>query len=419
MGCQNQTATADSNYVKLRYIEEEKWGQDPSAGNMQNLRFTSESLSLRRSLITSDVISDDWQIKRVLPFDANAFGEIRGELSKYTYDDFIRSVMGEEWKDTCAPSCGGCPAGIFNGKIKFHESCALDIDTLTGKIITFDETFDHLSNNEKIVLVLGADNTDSSLYVVYPEMPDDEEIGDGDGEAPIGTYIENGRENASFYIEKEFSDVTGDNILSYSGMVVDRMSLTAEVGAKTTVAFSFLGKIDSPRAQSLLTGRTAAPISEIMDSSGNSKIYISWIEVNESGENITKDISDPLMKSISINIDNNLQNKYCVGVRKSTAIWRGRFSVTGSMTIYLQDFNLYKKIQRYVESESFRVMFTVGDLDSVHYQKRDCYAFYMPKVNITDMRIIASGANRDVIVKLDYRALKDDGSGKTLIISRT
>jgi len=415
MTCRDQTPTADADYVKIRYIEEDSWGQDPGSGDMQELRFTAESLRKIRSMAVHDRISDARQVKRISPTGFHTAGEINGRFSKGTYDDLIRGALGGTWDDTCVSSCSGCFASVVDGNLRYADSCRPAIDRLVGRVIRFDETFAADGNN-RAVLVLGADDDHPDHYIVYPRLPADEGEGQGGGNDAEGKYIENDREQTSFYIEKEFIDLeSGEDILSYSGMVVDQMSVNVRAAAVPTISFSFLGKRESIRSQPLLSGRIEKTATDVMGPGARGKTYISWQSTDDSGDTVTSGLDGLAVRSVSLDVKNNLQVKNCVGVLNPTAIRSGRFSVTGSMSIYFQDFGLYRKFHELRENDPFSMMFTAGDLDS---EDHGCYCFYAPATYMTTSKITAGGVNRDVMVDIGYQAAVDGLHEKTLIISR-
>jgi len=227
----------------------------------------------------------------------------------------------------------------------------------------------------------------------------------------LGSRITNGGDEISFYIEKEFTDIADGStkrILSYSGMMVDRMSISVEAEAKTTVAFSFMGKTGATRTSTLLDDPEEATTTDVLTSTAKGATYISW----EDSAGDTQSIDDAVIRSLTLDVANNLRNKTAIGTLGSIDVGQGRFSATGTFSMYLRDFNLY---ERYLSNDSFAIMFTIGDMDN-----DDCYGFYMPRVKITNSSIVAGGPDQDVMVDIGYQALRGDtdDADRTLYISK-
>lgn len=89
--------TATSNLARLRYIREDTFGETPSTGNSQDIRFTGESLSFSLQTETSQEIRSDRQVADLIQVGAETSGDIQFELSFGSFDDFIAAALGGEW----------------------------------------------------------------------------------------------------------------------------------------------------------------------------------------------------------------------------------------------------------------------------------------------------------------------------------
>jgi len=497
MTCTNKKTTGDTSGFELRYIEEECWGETTDIDDdakMQKLRLTSESLGVDRSTVVSDEIISDRQITDLIPTSFSAAGDINGEFSKDTYDDFIRSATGGEWESNDSSIwtldnsrgnvgvnsslqivySGGTIPSFFIGqeltfsgfttagnnktitikaltttlitptdttgmaheaftaskvirvvskqskgvvvkdsgkKLVFPENYRPAVDEIVGKMIRLSGFKNDASVNNMTVLVTKG-NASTGEYTVSPTLPKDVAAGSTD----IVTIhpeltMSNGSEDVSFYIEKEFTDIAGDNdkkILTYLGMMVDRMSINIEAEAKTTIAFSFMGRTGGSITSSFKSEPLEPTTTDVLISTARGAAIIKW---DENGTD--KSIDSAIIRSMSIEVSNNLRGKTAIGTLGSVDMGLGRFSTTGTFTMYLENFSLYK---RYLENDSFSITFTVGDMDS-----SNCYMFHMPKVKIINSSVVAGGPDQDVMVEIGYQALRgeEDDFDKTLYISKT
>ena len=87
------TNLADTSRAGLAYKIESEWGETPTSGNIKPLRFTSENLKIERQTTVSEEIRPDRQITDLIATNFSANGEINGEFSVDTYNDFMRAAL--------------------------------------------------------------------------------------------------------------------------------------------------------------------------------------------------------------------------------------------------------------------------------------------------------------------------------------
>lgn len=89
--------TLQSNVnVELRYGAETTFGTQSSAAG-QVLRRVSSTLALTKDVFTSNEVRPDQQISDMRHGVKRVGGQISGELSKATYDDFIAAALRSTW----------------------------------------------------------------------------------------------------------------------------------------------------------------------------------------------------------------------------------------------------------------------------------------------------------------------------------
>jgi len=489
--CTDQIATADTSGVELRYVTEECWGEETDltaadGKQLQKLRFTSESLGLDRSTVVSDEINSDRQISDLIPTNFSAVGDINGEWSTDTYDDFIGSALCSQWADADEDMLwvdhevdawinvgGGLRFSVPADAPRLADGTTLlqvgqkitlsgfstagnngekTIATSSDAVMTFSETMTQegdatnkkpvtikssvitgvsvdngelvvptkynpingllyqtiqlknlsAANNIRVTVTGEREDGTNTRHTVTPSLTTQAATTAHASHFDVVSSTKNGSEEISFYIEKEFSDIadgTDKRILSYSGMVVDQMSIALEAEAKSTIRFSLLGKSSADRTATLIDDPADATSTDIISSSITGETNIVW----DGGST-----DESIIKSISIDTSNNYRNKTVIGQLGSIDVGKGRFSVTGSISLYLSDFDIYS---RFLDNESFSLAFTLGG------DGKDGYSFLMPKVKITNSSIVAGGPDQDVMVDIGYQAL-GSGSTKTLYISK-
>ena len=88
---------ADSLRHKLSYVAESTRGTTPATPTLNVLRNTGVTLGMSKTLVATEEARSDRQ--RLLPKHGNkqVGGDISGELTYGTYDDFLEAVLGGTW----------------------------------------------------------------------------------------------------------------------------------------------------------------------------------------------------------------------------------------------------------------------------------------------------------------------------------
>jgi hypothetical protein len=384
-----ETATADTNQTTLRFIEEEEWGTVPSSGDMQELRFTGESLGIERATTVSEEIRSDRQISDLIPTKVEAAGDINIEMSYGSYDEFIRSALCNDW-GTAIDEPLPASAAEDSGELMMDTS---DVPAVI-KGMAFEMSGASNAENNRIFIITDIVETGLTTSItVSPALKTDA----FSGEVRIkGTPIVNGVDTTSFYMEKEFLDV--DKIVSYAGMVVDTMSLSVEAESKITGSFNFMGKSGNTETATKNPGNVLASTSTDIISSGT-----------QDGTILEGATEIALIKSLTLEAGNNLRGKTAVGVVGNIGVGKGRFNVTGSLSAYFDDYRIYDK---YLKNSSTSLVFSLSD------PKAGTYVFNLPHIKFTESSLVAGSPDEDVMVDGGYQALMDPRSRKTLIITK-
>lgn len=199
--------------------------------------------------------------------------------------------------------------------------------------------------------------------------------------------LENAATRTSFVMEKEFSDI--NEFLSYHGCMVNTFSLEIPAQGKITGSFEFLGLNEAAAGATIATIGTpiAATTTPIVNSIDN----ISGVE--EGGSAFSGCID-----RISLNFNNNLRTKNCVGVVGASDVGFGKMQISGVFRAHYQSRALYeKKLNQTASSLQWTVTDSLGN----------AYIFLIPEIRYTDGQVVAGGNNQDVIADLSFTAIKD------------
>lgn len=222
-------------------------------------------------------------------------------------------------------------------------------------------------------------------------------------EAWSNDVLKNGVTAKAFTLEKTYELGATDEFLRYTGMLPDTMSLNIEAGAIITGNMGFVGK-GGTVASAAISGATYAD--------GNSNGVMS--ATNDFASLSLQGLSPtPKIRTLSLNVANNLRAQRAVGNLDAVGVGSGRFVVTGSLEAYFESKALY---QKYLDAASGQLQFTLG---SVTNEK---YTINLPKIKFTTGQVQTPGNDQDIMATMEFQALFDSSGSPandaTMIITR-
>jgi len=182
-----------------------------------------------------------------------------------------------------------------------------------------------------------------------------------------------------FSIETAFQDV--NQFMEQDGMVPGTFSLEVATGAIVTGTIGFEGR-ETSLVQSTVLGDAANYT--ILDSQPGEVV------------NATTDVGDlvkdgaPLLaciQSISLNGEAGLRMQNCVGSKFPRGIGTGRFNLTGSMTVYFENEELFTD---FIDHETVSLEFSITDSEGM------AYFFTIPALKISQNEIAPVSPNSAV-----------------------
>lgn len=209
--------------------------------------------------------------------------------------------------------------------------------------------------------------------------------------------IKNGIAQTAFTFEKTFEAGATDQYHRFTGCVADTLSLSIQAGQVVTGSFGFLAK-GASTAQAIISGATytGANENDVINAASN------FASLAVTG------VTSPELTALNLKITNNLRQQQVVGSIDSRGIGTGRFEVTGDMTVYFENEEIY---DLFLAGTATDLTFTLGGASTKKYQ------FDMDKIKFESGEIVAGGNDQDVLAKMTFRALFD--TDNTLTITRT
>lgn len=205
----------------------------------------------------------------------------------------------------------------------------------------------------------------------------------------------------SYTIEQSFLDHKPIDYQYVSYMIPDSLTLNMSSADFITMNTSFVGA-DAQASTVRIAGATdvAAPQNPVMNTSSN-VAQIARGDAKIEGANYVNELT--------VEINNNARRRTAVGIFGAWSVGVGEFAVTGSMSTYFSNADL---LQDLINNRETSLNFVVKDNDN------HAYFFDMPRVKYSSGNPEVSGKNEDVMLPLEYQAIRDPDLGYTLSLGR-
>ena len=370
---------SDSNREQMRYVEEDTWGTTPATRDLQELRILSESLKHTIENVTSNEIRNDRQITGLIQTGSSAGGDIAFELSYDSYDEFLEGALWSDWSadlNISAATIAATASGFTDSDSGFGSVVA-------GEWIKVAGFTGNSGENEGYYLVTAA----AAGTLTTSPVPTSTEAA-GATVTVKGSYLRNGTTEHSYSIERKLTDLSPDVHFPYTGMVVNTLNMEVASKAVITGSFGFIGEEGSVSATAMSSGSvTDAGTTDPLNANANVANVL---------ENDTA-VTTCLVKAMGFSLNNNVRGLDSVGLTGNCDIGVGVVDLTGTLTAYLKNKDLYQKfLDGTASSLSFRVADSAGN----------AYIFTFHNIKFSDDAPAASGANTDIMDNLTWTALR-------------
>lgn len=182
-----------------------------------------------------------------------------------------------------------------------------------------------------------------------------------------------------------------DNTSHYTrflGLVANSMSLSIEAGAIVTGSFELMGKFGSAGTAAVAGATYAdAPQDRVINAASHF------------ADLVVTGITAPLIRSLSLNITNNMRAQNAVGAIDAVGMGAGRFEVTGSIEAYFKTGAL---MTAFLDHEDLGLSFTLGT------EAGSRYKIDIPTIVLTGSPGgNASGNDADIMTTLNFTGVLD------------
>ena len=204
-----------------------------------------------------------------------------------------------------------------------------------------------------------------------------------------------------FSVETAYADIS--QYMLQDGMVPGTFSLEVAAGSIITGTIGFQGRATSlSQTTTLADGGTYTVLG-----AQTGEVVNATTDVG----NLTKDGTDfsACLQTISLSGEANLRQQACVGSKFSRGIGAGRFNLTGSMTVFFEDEQLFTD---FIEHETVSLSFSVTDAEG------NAYYWTVPAVKISQDQIAPGGIDQDVFENIEFTSFRDAATECMLQVDR-
>lgn len=400
---------ASGAFGQLRYIPEATQGVTPGSGNGLNLRMTNQSFKAAVKTAKSNEISSTRMVSGSANVDIDVDGGFEFELSGKEYDPFIESAIY------------GSFAHYGTAGLGTTFSCTTAAGSITAAVApTTTSAFTNLANGSwfKLNPPAGASTAVKNYFAdkwfkvsgttatVITLDASTQISGAGLGITAVAGYsitqsvVSNGNTNKFFTFEYDQTDIA--QRLWYKGCQTNTMSLKLEVGSIITGSFGFIGMAHDISATTVLPGSPVASQSlEVMNAVTDVGM------VMENGSNLLT--SGSFIKSVSLDVNNNLRAQKSVGVYGNSGVGTGELAVSGSMEVYFTDATYYRK---WLDGTNTNLAIGMADAAG------NGYLIELDKVKFKDGGLGGFGKDSDVMLSLPFDAFYNAATGRGIRVTR-
>jgi hypothetical protein len=374
---------AVGSLVEIAYVPEVTFGVTPVSASFQAVRDVSFGVNLQKEAYQSEERRTDRQRQDVRHGYRSVTGDIGGELSQQSWDDFIQAAMGGTWATGVSAPFTGVASSIPNNRFTVTSANFPTLGVRVGDVFAVtaspavpgltDRLYTALSVGVSTIRVepgtIGFTGTTSAIVAV------------------AGRKVGMGNSYRSFTIERWLTDL--NLYQQFRGVRVNQMTISVPASGLVTATFGFMGQDGTGFSSTTVASAYIPSIQTTPFAAVNGELY-------EGGQTMG------FVTSAEFSINNNLAGPQVVGRNTTPNMLFGRFAdVTGTLTVLFTSPDMYNKFV--TESESTLIL---------RLQDRDDMTATTQYVNFTFPRVKYSGGDIDdspdtgITITMPFVALK-------------
>ena len=375
----------------VAYKKETTWGT--LAGNTagKQLRRVTADFNLTKESYESNELRTDRQVADVRHGVRSAEGSINGELSSFTYADFMQSLVARDFVNGAALT--GLTITIAAGvgslwTITRTAGSWLTDGIQVGNVVRFTAALNAGNLNKNLLVAAITSATTMSVIVLNGTVLTAQSAIAAVAMSVTGrgTFVPaTGHTDDSYTIEEWYSDIAQSEV--YTGMKVGSMAVQLPATGLSTVDFSFMGKDLALTGTSQYYTAPTAQRTEGVYAAVNGVLLVAGAPV-------------ALITSADFSVERGMENATAVGSNSVAEIFTGRIRVSGNLSVYFQD----AVFREYFNAEtpvSIVMVLTADNSAAANF-----ISFTLPKVKLGSFT--KADSELGIVAQTSFQALLND-----------
>lgn len=363
---------AAGSLVEYGYTSEIVFGSTPTGRAFQKVRDINFSLNLQKEIYQSEERKSDRMRQDVRHGYRSVAGEVNGDVSEQSWDDFVEATMGGSWANITPVSA----------------ALNVSVDAATNKITSFTSSFDFIANGLRIgdvfyvvtspgpvsgfsgeyLTVLSA--TASTIEVEPNTITTTAASVAVARIYEVGRRVSIGNTYRSFTFERWLTD--RNLYQQFRGVRINQVTFSIPASGLASLTFSVLGQDATVFSSTTVASTYSEAPQTTPFAAVNGALF-------EGGQALG------LVTAAEITINNNMTSSQVIGTNIVPDILFGRYAdVTGTITVLFSDANALSKFVDETESSLI-----------VRLQNKDALDEDTQFINIVLPRIKYSGGEID------------------------
>lgn len=374
---------AAGSLTEIGYVAETVFGSTPVGEAFQRIRDVSFSVNLQKEAYQSEERRSDRMRQDVRHGYRSVTGDIVGELSQQSWDDFIQAIMGGTWATGASAPFTSVASNSATNRITVGSADFPTLGVRVGDVfsVTASPAVPGLTDRYFTALSVGVSTIEVEPGTIGTTATASAVVAVAGRKVGIGTTYR------SFTIERWLTDRS--LYQQFRGVRHNQMTISIPASGLVGVTFSVIGQDGTGFSASTVASSYTATPQTTPFAAVNGELY-------EGGAVLG------LVTAAEITVNNNMAGPQVVGTNLTPDLLFGRFAdVSGTITVLFTNADMHNKFVN--ETESTLI---------IRLQNKDTFDSTTEFVNLVLPRIKYSGGDVDdspdtgITVTMPFVALK-------------
>lgn len=395
---------AVSNRAKFRYRLDQPDGTAiTTAGHYNEVPVRDENLAQSFNVVQSDAIRGRRAIESLHHTSRQVEGQINGEIAYGWFDDLMMcALQSAAWSATVSAVTATTISAVASGTLIRNTSTGAFSSFVVGSWVKISG-FSTAGNNgyAKVTAVgdhdFGGSETDNELTLAYIALTD-ESAGQSVTITP-SEFIKDGNTQRYITFEREYSDLSSE-FARFEECEIGSMDLQLDADAMATIAMAVMGGTETSQTATGASTQNNAPAANTPMSTGNT------YSVREGASDTT---GNTTITSLSVSVDNQMEQRYSVASQAPNHRRIGRSNVTGNLSLF---YDTKAELTKFLAKTQTTLVAILEDAGG------KAIIVELPKVEFTEASRAVAGVDSDIMAEMAWQAIYDATAACTIAIHR-